>query len=284
MIKLICLLVLCFACVAAACQKTDADFLVTISTEHGDMKLILYDSTPVHKNNFIELAQQKSYDGTIFHRVIDRFMIQGGDLGRKEGNTLDTEATLPAEIYKSYFHRKGALAAARQGDNVNPEKRSSAYQFYLVQGEPVEDTRSLTIDMAQARYHLGRFLQDSANVSISTTLDSLTQSGQQEEYFNYFYDLIPKVEQASNVQLTKEVSQERVKAYSSVGGTPHLDDQYTVFGQVVEGLDVIDKISAVEKNPDDSPKQPITMTVSVEEISREELRSRYGLDEQMQLP
>ena len=268
---------------SAGCQQSKTDYLVTISTNLGDMKVILYDSTPLHKENFLALAQEKTYDGTIFHRVINKFMIQGGDITLKEGSTFNGDSTLPAEIRKSYFHRKGALAAAKLGDQVNPEKRSSNCQFYIVQGQDV-DTRSLSMDLSLAQYHLSRYLADPKNKSIADSLEAIAAKKSETAYMDYFFSLIPQVEKELGIDLKKDTPEERIKTYDKVGGTPHLDDQYTVFGQVVEGLDVVDKIAALETNPDSTPKTPVEMTMDVEKISRKKLRSRYGLDEQMRLP
>lgn len=273
-------LLLCFM---FSCQTSQMDYLFTIRTAYGDMKLILYDSTPVHKQNFLKLVQSKAYDSTLFHRVINQFMIQGGDMERKEGNTLDTEATLPAEFHKPYFHRKGAVAAARLGDGINPEKRSSAYQFYIVQGK-IEDERTLTIDGRALRTHMGVFLADPAHQSMANKLDSLQKAGAYEDYTDYLYSLVPQIEEKLSLSLKKDTPTERIKAYSTVGGTPHLDDNYTVFGQVLEGFEVIDTIAALETHPGDSPKTPVKMSVVVEKVPAEELRTRYGLDEHMRLP
>lgn len=190
---------------------------VMISTSHGDMIIELYNETPQHRDNFLKLAEEGFYNGTLFHRVIDGFMIQGGDPDSKNaepGTPLGMGGpgyTVPAEFVPSLIHRKGALSAARMGDQVNPEKASSGSQFYIVQGKA------------------------------------------------YTPEELDMIEQRIGQPMTNE---QRV-TYSSEGGTPHLDGGYTVFGQVVEGLDVIDKIAAVEKDPADRPLQDIEMTVKI---------------------
>lgn len=181
---------------------------ILISTDMGDMTAILYDETPHHRDNFVKLVNDGFYNGSIFHRVINKFMIQGG--GAPEGKS-EIEYTVPAEFNPTFFHKKGALAAARTGDYVNPQKASSGSQFYIVQGDIVNEAD------------------------------------------------FPRFEAYSGKQMSKE----QREAYSTVGGTPHLDGQYTVFGQVIEGLDVIDKIASVKTKPGDRPVEDIKMTITI---------------------
>ena len=196
-------------------QTVNAD--VILSTEFGDLKIRLYDETPEHKANFLKLASKGFYDDTLFHRVIRDFMIQGGDPDSKTavpGQPLGMGGpgyTLPAEIKAEIRHKKGALSAARQSDAVNPEKRSSGSQFYVVQGRTFTDEQ------------LDRF-ESQKGISYTT---------------------------------------EEREMYKTLGGTPHLDNDYTVFGEVVAGLDVIDIIAAQATAPGDRPITDIKMTVTV---------------------
>ncbi len=193
--------------------------MVIISTSYGDMKVKLYDETPQHRDNFIKLAKEGFYDGLLFHRVIQQFMIQGGDPNSKNaqpGQPLGAGGpgyTIPAEFNPNFIHKKGALSAARQGDQVNPKKASSGSQFYIVQGKPA--------------------------------------SAQELQYLS----------SRTGVQYTPE----QAAVYAEVGGTPFLDQQYTVFGEVVEGLDVIDKIAAVRTAPGDRPIEDVKFSVKVVE-------------------
>lgn len=181
---------------------------VLIETTKGNMTVVLYDDTPLHRDNFIKLAESGYYDSLLFHRVIKNFMIQGGDPQSKNASPTarlgngGPDYTIPAEIvYPTHFHKKGALAAARTGDNVNPERRSSGSQFYIVQGQVYTDMK----------------------------LDQFEKA------------------------LGKTFTTKERDTYATIGGTPHLDNQYTVFGEVVEGLGVVDRIAEVETRPGDRP-------------------------------
>jgi cyclophilin family peptidyl-prolyl cis-trans isomerase len=190
---------------------------VKISTDYGDMTIALYNETPKHRDNFIKLAEEGFYDGTLFHRVIQAFMIQGGDPASKNaqaGAMLGNGGpgyTIPAEFNPKFYHKKGALAAARQGDNVNPKKESSGSQFYIVQGKVVSESD------------------------------------------------LRMFEQRMKVKFTPE----QIKTYTTVGGTYHLDGSYTVFGEVIDGMEVIDKIAAVQTNRMNRPLKDIKMTVKL---------------------
>ena len=180
---------------------------VKISTSFGDMIAILYDETPKHRDNFIKLTKNGFYNDLLFHRVINQFMIQGGD-PQSRGAAANAQLgsggpgyTLPAEFNSKFFHKKGALSAARQGDNQNPERRSSGSQFYIVQGQ-------------------------------------VFPSFSQREMAKY-------------------------KAYTTIGGTPHLDGQYTVFGEIIEGLEIIDKIASVPTVSGDRPAKDVKMRVTL---------------------
>jgi len=191
---------------------------VLIETTYGNIKIKLYDETPFHKENFLKLVSEKLYDDQIFHRVINNFMIQAGDPNSKNakpGQPLgygDLGYTIPAEFNKNLFHKKGALAAARQPDNVNPDKESSASQFYIVHGK-VYSNEELNL-MEQRGVHI-------------------------------------------------KFTDEQRKIYTSVGGTPHLDYSYTVFGEVTEGIDIVDKIASVKTDKRDRPLNDIKIKIKI---------------------
>ena len=199
-----------------ACQR---ESIVVMETTMGTIELKLYDETPLHKGNFISLIKESAYDSLLFHRVIQDFMIQGGDPDSKNaapGVMLgegDRPYTVPAEfkLEEGIFHRRGVLAAARESDDVNPEQRSSAMQFYIVWGRVFDDEG---LDKIQER------------------LDQNT---------------------GGRVKLTPAMRE----VYKTVGGTPHLDGQYTVFGEVVKGLDIVDAIQKVATDENDRPLEDV---------------------------
>ncbi len=190
---------------------------VQIETKFGIMKILLYDATPLHRDNFIKLVNQGYYDSTSFHRVINTFMIQGGDPDSKNaapGQRLGNGGpgyTIPAELNDSLIHRKGVLAAAREGDNVNPAKASSGSQFYIVQG----------------------------TVYNTEALDRMV------------------------MKTGKPLTPKQLQAYTTVGGSPWLDGNYTIFGEVIEGMDVIDKIATVKTDNVNRPLEDIHMKISI---------------------
>ena len=261
------------------------DYLVTIKTDLGEMKAILYDETPQHKENFLKLVKEGFYDSLLFHRVINQFMIQGGDPNSKTA-TLDDRLgnggpgyTVPAEILPKFYHVKGALSAARQPDQVNPEKASSGSQFYIVHGlvtprEQMEgiDQRKLfaafrklmsTQPDSELSKEYSAFLSD--NPTDNAGMQALVES------------TIDRLTEATGMAV--QMSAEMIEDYSTIGGYQYLDGEYTVFGRVIDGLDVIDKIAIVEtRNPqsEDRPIEDVRMFITVEEMSKADIAAKYG--------
>ncbi len=193
--------------------------MIEMVTSQGKIALRLYDETPLHRDNFLKLVENHTYDGLLFHRVIKNFMVQAGDpksRDAKPGQPLGDGTlgyTVPAEFRPNLIHKRGALCAARQGDQVNPKKASSATQFYIVQGQVWDDK---TLDMMEQRFG-------------------------------------------------KKFTAEQRKVYTTVGGTPHLDGDYTVFGEVVDGMDVINKIAEMPCDRMDRPVEDVKI-ISVKVI------------------
>lgn len=247
------------------------DIIITISTPYGEMKAILYEETPLHKKNFIKLSESGDFDSTIFHRVIENFMIQGGDVNLINDEDV-IDYTIPAEINNQFFHKKGEIAAARMGDNVNPDKESSGCQFYIVQGKVYVESE-LTLDINSLYSGVRTLLQDE-NYSDVREKFIAAQSNPAETQ-KLAISLREDVEKLG-IKTTIDIPKERVEAYTTVGGVPHLDGEYTVFGRIVEGLEVIDKIASVKTGQADKPIEDIPMTFKVDKIKKEEITKRYG--------
>jgi peptidyl-prolyl cis-trans isomerase B (cyclophilin B) len=257
------------------------DHVITIKTKYGDMIAILYDETPKHKANFIKLAQEHYFDSLLFHRVIEGFMIQGGDPDSKKakpGQRLGNGGpgyTIDAEINPKFFHEKGALSAARLGDEMNPTKASSGSQFYIVQGKKYSEDEIKT-DPKKYSMALQQFFQNPENKKYYDSISTFYRTQDMKGYEAYIVSLKPLVEKQNGNSVDKDVAPEVVKAYTTVGGAPHLDGGYTVFGKVIKGLEIIDKIAVVQKDPSARPLEDVHMTVTVEELPRKKIEKLYG--------
>ena len=242
---------------------------VKIQTTLGDIIVRLYDETPLHRDNFIKLVKEGYYNGTLFHRVIKDFMIQGGDpdsKGAPAGKHLGVGGpsyTLDAEIKPGLFHKRGALAAARQGDEVNPERKSSGSQFYIVWGKVYNQSqlgqlaKQLEIQEAQKIFDNLAFQQRAAIMQLRRERN---QAGLQELQEKMAAEAMTQAK-ANGPVLTDE----QKKVYSTIGGTPHLDNQYTVFGEVEEGWDVVEQIQQTATGRNDRPQEDVIMTMTMVE-------------------
>lgn len=256
-----------------ACGK-DKDYLITISTRHGDIQAILFDSAPEHKSNFLALAEAGRFDSTMFHRVIKDFMVQGGDVFGKEGLPAKEWPTLPAEISSKYVHLKGMIAAARQGDNINPQKRSSGSQFYIVHGRKYEELE-LTTDFSKLQKAVFQYMQLGSAQELKKEYARLYEEQKFDSLTNLLLSKRDEIAETLKIKLTKDYTPSQIKAYAEIGGAPHLDFEYTVFGQVLSGLDVVDKIAA-ESTKGEIPIDPVYMNVKVEKVSRKKIEKEFG--------
>jgi len=257
----------------SACAKKK-EYLVTIKTSYGDMKVVLYNQTPKHKESFLKLAKNGDYDSTTFHRVIKDFMIQGGDVNARPGNKNKTNITIPAEFVDTLIHHKGALAAARQGDNINPNKESGP-QWYIVQGV-VYAENDLTTDMQKISQYMRQLMQMPEYADLQEELSRVYYEEGQEAYGKKMIEMKPVLEEKFNTTFEKDFPADRLEVYTTIGGTPHLDDAYTIFGRVIEGLDVLDKIAAAETASMYKPVEDIFITMEVEEIGLRKFKKLYG--------
>ena len=261
-------LILCCITACTGTQKknnnmaNDNATLVKIETTMGDITVKLYDETPKHKENFIKLVKEGVYDSTLFHRVIKNFMIQAGDPTSKTASATDTLGsgdvgyTIPAEFNPKFFHKRGVLAAARQGDDVNPNKESSGCQFYIVTGRKFSEAQMINMEnqMNEAR--------------LDTVFQALARKHMKEIYkmrkandMEGLMELQDSLENQARKEVAKEpalkFTPEQIKAYTTVGGAPHLDGSYTVFGEVVDGMNVVAEIETAKTNRQDRPTQDI---------------------------
>lgn len=235
---------------------------IKISTTLGDIVVRLYDETPLHRDNFLKLATTGYYDNVLFHRVVKDFMIQGGDPNSKEAvpgaqyGTGGPDYTIEAEIKPELIHKRGALAAARQGDEVNPERRSSGSQFYIVWGQVYNQGQigqlAKQMDM-QAQQAIFNQLVAEHRSEIMQLRRDRNQEGLMELQNDLQAQTYAKFQSMPNKGLTDA----QKEAYTTVGGTPHLDGQYTVFGEVIEGLDVVEKIQSTKTQRGDRPCEDI---------------------------
>lgn len=249
-------------------QSAKADVNVTIHTTMGDIKVTLFGDTPLHQRNFLKLAREGFYDGLLFHRVIDEFMIQGGDPDSRDaapekllgtgGPGYDVDAEI---VYPKHFHRRGALAAARQGDSVNPERRSSGSQFYIVTGKRFNNQQLDQFEHAARQRNLQGIFSHLVAENHDTLMDMRRNRDRAgiEALRSRLADEARAIEAANPERLTDEQRQ----AYTEEGGTPHLDGQYTVFGQVVGGMETVDAIGQSTKGykaRNDRPRDDIKIT------------------------
>jgi len=271
--------------IMTACgQDADSDYLVTIKTDKGNMVAVLYDETPLHKENFLKLSKDGTYSGSLFHRVIPGFMIQGGDPTSKNapaGTALgqgNPGYNIPAEFNPKFFHERGALSAARLGDDRNPKKESNGSQFYIVQGTVWNDEglNQFRIDQNKLMTGLRKMFELAQFKPLVDSLNQLYMAGDMNKYMAALTATAPRVEKITGEKIIRTIPAEREKVYKTVGGSPHLDGEYTVFGKVISGLDVIDKIASVSRDGLDRPVENIKMEITVEKVSRKKITADFG--------
>lgn len=229
---------------------------VEMVTNYGTITLQLYNETPLHRDNFIKLAKENAYDSVLFHRVIQKFMIQGGDPDSKKAQPQDTLGegdvwyTIQAEFNPNLFHKRGVLGAARED---NPERASSGMQFYIVQGKVFNDS---LLDAAEIRINTWLAEHDIQKDSQHTyLLDSLKKASENENksLYNQYKDSIQQWAEADKKFQRYTIPKSQRDIYKTIGGTPHLDQNYTVYGEVINGMDVVDRIAAVPTGTFDRP-------------------------------
>jgi len=258
-------LLLTFAAPAVAGYPgNEKETTVRILTTEGTIRIKLYNETPRHRDNFIKLVKTGYYDSTLFHRVINEFMIQGGDPDSKHaapGQPLGNggpDYTIPAEFRpEKLFHKKGVLAAARNGDDVNPTRASSGSQFYIVEGKKYTEADLNNVEqrlLMQKKQELFlKLLNQPENAALKVKFFSFRQQQQTDSLMGIVKTMDPQVQTELLKTPPYKFSQEQRTIYETIGGSPHLDGGYTVFGEVIEGMDVVDKIAAAKTGQADRP-------------------------------
>ncbi|MDA3929224.1 MAG: peptidylprolyl isomerase [Prolixibacteraceae bacterium] len=267
-IQTIVLIISIVACTSRSTTAGEGDEkIILIKTEYGNMKVKLYNETPLHRDNFIKLVEEKFYDDLLFHRVIKGFMIQGGDPNSKGASAKKRLGgggpgyEIPAEIKAGLYHKKGALSAARTGDNANPERKSSGSQFYVVQGK-VYDNNALDQFEQKQKFQAVR----AEAMKIFRQKKALIQQLQKEGLRDSINAIQIQIQEEAEKKVDQsqfKINEERRLIYTSIGGTPHLDGAYTVFGEVIEGLNVIDSIANVQTAPGDRPLEDVIMSMEI---------------------
>ena len=252
------------ACGAGSKKSNDMEkrTQVKIETTMGDIVVELYNETPKHRDNFIKLAKEGVYDSTLFHRVIRQFMIQAGDPESKTANDTamlgggDVGYTIPAEFVPKFFHKKGALAAARMGDDVNPNRESSGCQFYIVTGRKFREAQLLDMAGQKNNARVDEIFNELARKHMKE-IYKLRKAGDNEALL----ELQDSLEAQAYAQYKEEepfmFTPEQLAAYSTIGGAPHLDGAYTVFGQVVSGIETVEKIEGTKTGKADRPVENV---------------------------
>ena len=236
--------------------------LVCLETTMGNITVKLYNETPKHRDNFIKLTKEGVYDSTLFHRVIKNFMIQAGDPQSKtatDTTTLgngDVGYTIPAEFNPKFFHKKGVLAAARQGDEVNPERASSGCQFYIVTGRKFSEAQMINMENHMNEARLEEVFNNLARKHMKE-IYKMRKANDNEGLLELQDSLEAQARDIVDKEPALKYTKEQIQAYTTIGGAPHLDGAYTVFGEVVDGMDVVEKIEQVGTNRADRPKVDI---------------------------
>lgn len=247
---------------------------ILISTDYGNMKVKLFNETPLHRDNFLKLVKEHFYDSLLFHRVINGFMIQGGDPDSKHAEPTkllgdgDLKYTVPAEFVSALCHKKGMLCAARNGDDVNPSKASSACQFYIVQGKVRDDNELKSYEKRINRDIISKIKEELTNTNpdykiIQSKYTQFKETKNNDSVLVYSKKIDEFVNPIYEKTTHYNFKPEHIQLYKTIGGTPHLDSQYTIYGEVIEGLEVIDKIAAVGTNKDDRPLIDIRMKITI---------------------
>jgi cyclophilin family peptidyl-prolyl cis-trans isomerase len=243
---------------------------VQITTHYGSMTFVLYDDTPKHRDAFLDLVNDGYFNGTLFYRVIEEFLIQGGSKSSKNappGKRIgygDPDKTVDDEILPHYFHKKGALCAPRQPDEINPFKQSDISQFFIIKGRVYTEGELDTMEIAVNRPVRNKIIKKYLTDEVRAELDVLKEMKEFESFRNLADKVKQQIETEYSLQVgLLEFSDEQRKAYTTVGGYPDLDGQYTIFGECISGFGVIDKIASLNTDENNRPFTDVKINVTV---------------------
>lgn len=259
-----------FLSTSAMLAAQDSTRLILIRTTYGNIKIRLYNETPLHRDNFIKLIEKGFFDSLLFHRVITKFMIQGGDPDSRKARPREKLGeggpgyTVPAEFRPALFHKRGVLAAARDGDEENPEQASSGCQFYITQGKVFTDS---LLNLAEKRITrmkaYNKVVRNPANVELFRQYSLY----QKKEIPDSMKAVKARIDLLTDAEVAKmepyRIPEDQRIIYKTEGGTPHLDGSYTVFGEVIEGMDVVDRIASAPRDENDRPKEDVRMYIRI---------------------
>ena len=245
-------------------QYKDDSKYIKVFTDKGEIIIRLYNQTPKHRDNILKLTQKKYYDGQIFHRIINNFVVQGGDPTTKNSKPDSLygnggpDYLIDAEFVDSLIHKRGAVGMAREGDDINPEKKSSGSQFYIVKGkvltnQQLDDLEKKIESKNKSNLYKKIFAEKLADQKDKNAIDTITLSLDVSIAFDSIWETRPKF----------KLSDQQRKIYTTIGGIPHLDGNYTVFGVVVKGMDIVDELSSIETDINDRPLKDIKFGISV---------------------
>lgn len=257
-----------FSLTAISCASGEQETIVALETTAGTIRLKLYDDTPGHRDNFLQNVKQGLYDGVTFHRIIRNFMIQTGDPFTRPGEVVDTtkkDPTIPAEIvYPRHYHKRGSIGAAREGDDENPRKESNKFQFYIVTGKHYSDAGLSELEGIAYQNKVEKIYNENTK-NYTARLDAMRRQRDRDGVSDLLDSILTEAQTEVAANPPAPFTSEQKRIYKSRGGSPWLDGEYTVFGEVVEGLDVVERIQNCETSLNDRPKSDIAMEVTVME-------------------
>jgi peptidylprolyl isomerase len=260
--KILFCLLMAFSMVATGCNSSDTEkeTVVALETTAGTIRLKLYNDTPGHRDNFLQNVRDGLYDGVIFHRVIRNFMIQTGNPSTRPGEVIDTtkqDPTIPAEIvYPKYYHKRGSVAAARESDDKNPNRESNKFQFYIVTGKHYSDAGLSEIESTAYQNKVDRINQE-LTAKHAEQLEALRQQRDRKGVAKMLDSLLYEAQNFVADNPPAPLTQAQKRAYKSRGGSPWLDGEYTIFGEVIEGMKIVEDIEKIKTGKDDLPLHEI---------------------------